>query len=1336
MKKITGNGNRTFTLTFIALLALVFSVNSGTGFAQFCPIGWTDCGSICCDDAVEYCDSSSTCAPLSYCGDGFADTGPPNFEECDGGDLNGETCQSLGYAGGGTLSCQFCSFDTSGCISQVCGNGVPEGTEQCDDGNGVNTDACKNDCTNNVCGDNVRRTTAPAQVCDGSDLGSETCTSQLGTPSSGSLSCSGSCTFVTSSCNRDPVGYQETTTCSSIVGWTCDGDNWGQSLQVDIYDGGTYVTSATANGARSDVASVCGSTTNHGFSVTTPNIFKDGNSHTVNVYAINTPSGTNPLLSIINPRTVNNCILAPTGLNPNGALAQTGSVTLSWNAVAGAGSYYIRADDLTTPAARDPRNNCPGNTNYLCIDGYASNSISLPVTPGHSYNWWVYGYDNGLGPQSAVASFSINVITPTVTATHTPTTSPIPSSTSVSISAIASQGSGGGGGGIANPRSGVNICGVNYACGAQDGICPESFSSSLNLCGTCDIDCGVNAACSNKQRNGPECDTNCQPIPTGSITSTSIYVDGSLARPSCSGNSCSHVSTYPYGTHTYYSTATDSFGTIGTSATGSFSINDAPVTPPVTYSGLCNQGQTITINCFASDVNQPDNTLNVVGWAGECTQDDPLTPQNDCFTSRSWSSGLGTTYFQNAPMTAPAQADGAPFTRTLTITSPSGTAIAATCEATDTAVPPVTSNPAGDAYHLCIVGSNCGAVSFSNIVAAPSTSGPSPPSVIITFTSSDVLAANPVVNVQPGRTGPMYPAAFVSKAANNLDYTYSFDVIASYQNDEARIDIRGTKDLNCPLSGSFADTLTIDTTPPSTTISCNGVLCSQGGNPRNFFNGVSVSFACTDPIAGCQSTFYRINNNPVWSQYNGGTVGLTTCNNNVIDFYSIDAVGNQETLKTQTVSNLAPGCGVYLLTTVTTSNPSPLYTQPTTARVSADIRNSTGHTVEVCTPLTCDVNKLNITTSGGTELDYLVIENLANVLGDSQRFTAPAGNTNCATQSQATNPCRWEFSVDTTVYQSIIDANVSHTPSGLYDEGSTTYNVQGLPQIAVDIQYTDVNKFIISNSSGYPNFTRGMPVRLEVRGTVSGSGVFELCTDANCEAYYAIDADISTSPIYMNYDNFLKAFTAAPTTANFVCDSFHTLTVAINKTTPPLEGALGAAQSDFYVSCTPRVTVDPIERRAAVGEVNAKVFDVTIWNPHEYTTYDLEIKSVPISNNYVLGWLQLEGDFNNDAKITGLEVPAFGSVTRRVDFNSVGAARSGQFVLDFVATDVNLTSPYSLDQYTGTGYILIFAEALPEFAPWQLIILAAGAIFVAYRYGDFRMKNTSKVRTSHSRKRR
>jgi hypothetical protein len=81
--------------------------------------------------------SSGTCVAASTCGNGMAEPG----EQCDGADLKGETCQSRGFAGG-TLACApNCTFDTSGCLSQICGNGVREGTEVCD-GSDLNGQTC------------------------------------------------------------------------------------------------------------------------------------------------------------------------------------------------------------------------------------------------------------------------------------------------------------------------------------------------------------------------------------------------------------------------------------------------------------------------------------------------------------------------------------------------------------------------------------------------------------------------------------------------------------------------------------------------------------------------------------------------------------------------------------------------------------------------------------------------------------------------------------------------------------------------------------------------------------------------------------------------------------------------------------------------------------------------------------------------------------------------------------------------------------------------------------------------------------------------------------------
>ncbi len=69
----------------------------------------------------------------SACGNGVVDDFL--FEECDGSNLNGQSCSSLSL-GSGTLGCSnpSCRFDVSGCSSSPCGNGTIdyEFGEQCD----------------------------------------------------------------------------------------------------------------------------------------------------------------------------------------------------------------------------------------------------------------------------------------------------------------------------------------------------------------------------------------------------------------------------------------------------------------------------------------------------------------------------------------------------------------------------------------------------------------------------------------------------------------------------------------------------------------------------------------------------------------------------------------------------------------------------------------------------------------------------------------------------------------------------------------------------------------------------------------------------------------------------------------------------------------------------------------------------------------------------------------------------------------------------------------------------------------------------------------------------
>jgi cysteine-rich repeat protein len=106
-------------------------------------------GAIDCGDAA--CINDPSC---DRCGDGILDGALG--EDCDGQNLGGQSCQSLGFDEG-TLACDAaCQFNTTACVlNSICGDGFEDPSEQCDDGNAINNDACLNTCQDARCGDGV-----------------------------------------------------------------------------------------------------------------------------------------------------------------------------------------------------------------------------------------------------------------------------------------------------------------------------------------------------------------------------------------------------------------------------------------------------------------------------------------------------------------------------------------------------------------------------------------------------------------------------------------------------------------------------------------------------------------------------------------------------------------------------------------------------------------------------------------------------------------------------------------------------------------------------------------------------------------------------------------------------------------------------------------------------------------------------------------------------------------------------------------------------------------------------------------------------------------------------
>ncbi len=233
--------------------------------SQYCVRDPSKCGDGLCEAPESLANCAVDCENQTFCGDGTRDMG----EDCDGTDLNGATCESIGL-GSGTLTCAGdCTFDTSDCEAPAyCGNNTVDGDEACDtmDLQGQScqtlgfsggtlrcTAACTLDtasCIDANCGN---ETMEGAEECDGADFGGASCSS-VGTFNNGTLKCNADCTLDGSGCgfcaNNIIEGTEE-----------CDGANLGGKTCGSVgYSGGTL-------GCRADCTldtsgcSVCGNGT-------------------------------------------------------------------------------------------------------------------------------------------------------------------------------------------------------------------------------------------------------------------------------------------------------------------------------------------------------------------------------------------------------------------------------------------------------------------------------------------------------------------------------------------------------------------------------------------------------------------------------------------------------------------------------------------------------------------------------------------------------------------------------------------------------------------------------------------------------------------------------------------------------------------------------------------------------------------------------------------------------------------------------------------------------------------------------------------------------------------
>lgn len=110
--------------------------------------------------------------------------------------------------------------------------------------------------------------------------------------------------------NTPPKGYLDEATCSVIKGWAFDDDNPDATVTVELSDGNRTVrTQADTN--RQDVGAIYPKAGDwHGFSISTPSVFKDTFSHTIRAYALDLTTGNRTQLGT-SPKTIPACEVPP-----------------------------------------------------------------------------------------------------------------------------------------------------------------------------------------------------------------------------------------------------------------------------------------------------------------------------------------------------------------------------------------------------------------------------------------------------------------------------------------------------------------------------------------------------------------------------------------------------------------------------------------------------------------------------------------------------------------------------------------------------------------------------------------------------------------------------------------------------------------------------------------------------------------------------------------------------------------------------------------------------------------------------------------------------------------
>jgi len=163
-----------------------------------------------------------------------------------------------------------------------------------------------------------------------------------------------------------------------------------------------YLSSATTVSIR--MSSVAGASVDASwFDPTSGQTSFIGNFSNAGTRSFSTPTGWQDAVLLLDARdnavTLPNVLAAPTITSPSYGTVfpnTTSSVTLTWNAVSGATGYLLRIQDQS-------------NSWVLYLDMYANTQITIPVSPGHSYIFWMHSATSSTNHSNyGAVRFSVN----------------------------------------------------------------------------------------------------------------------------------------------------------------------------------------------------------------------------------------------------------------------------------------------------------------------------------------------------------------------------------------------------------------------------------------------------------------------------------------------------------------------------------------------------------------------------------------------------------------------------------------------------------------------------------------------------------------------------------------------------------------------------------------------------------------------------------------------------------------------------------------------------------------------------------------------------------------